>query len=352
MDGARDRASSLLAELGFDWGSDHLRFELAPRGRAHRPAVHRAARLDRTRPPATAPDGTCAWTRLEATLDGAGEESLKAISDDWRRHYDEYARRGFPATAPIPGAAADTGVGESRAVELGLRARACIVTGASRGIGRATALALAGEGASVLLRRAQSADAGRSGARVRRRGWPAGDVRARRHRSRRRRSRRHGVPRAVRPDRRSGQQRRHQLGPLARGADRRGLAGAVGAERDGADAADAGGRAGDGPERLGPDRQRLLVVGQAAGKAEHGVLGDQGGRALAVARVRRPVRVRGRAGQRGHAGPGREPICGWRPAGWPIRPPRRRGSAGTRRSRPPRAVSRSDASAPSRRSPR
>ena len=36
-------------------------------------------------------------------------------------------------------------------MELGLRARACIVTGASRGVGRATALALAGEGASVLL---------------------------------------------------------------------------------------------------------------------------------------------------------------------------------------------------------
>jgi 3-oxoacyl-[acyl-carrier protein] reductase len=36
-------------------------------------------------------------------------------------------------------------------VELGLRSRACIVTGASRGIGRATALGLAGEGASVLL---------------------------------------------------------------------------------------------------------------------------------------------------------------------------------------------------------
>jgi 3-oxoacyl-[acyl-carrier protein] reductase len=36
-------------------------------------------------------------------------------------------------------------------VELGLRARACIVTGASRGIGRATAVALASEGASVLL---------------------------------------------------------------------------------------------------------------------------------------------------------------------------------------------------------
>ena len=36
-------------------------------------------------------------------------------------------------------------------MELGLRARACIVTGASRGVGRATALALAGEGASILL---------------------------------------------------------------------------------------------------------------------------------------------------------------------------------------------------------
>jgi 3-oxoacyl-[acyl-carrier protein] reductase len=36
-------------------------------------------------------------------------------------------------------------------VDLGLRDRACIVTGSSRGIGRATALGLAREGASVLL---------------------------------------------------------------------------------------------------------------------------------------------------------------------------------------------------------
>jgi 3-oxoacyl-[acyl-carrier protein] reductase len=36
-------------------------------------------------------------------------------------------------------------------VDVGLSERACIVTGASRGIGRAAALGLAGEGASVLL---------------------------------------------------------------------------------------------------------------------------------------------------------------------------------------------------------
>jgi 3-oxoacyl-[acyl-carrier protein] reductase len=36
-------------------------------------------------------------------------------------------------------------------VDLGLRGRACVVTGASRGIGRATALMLCAEGANVLL---------------------------------------------------------------------------------------------------------------------------------------------------------------------------------------------------------
>ena len=38
-----------------------------------------------------------------------------------------------------------------RPMDLGLRDRACIVTGASGGIGRATAMTLAGEGAVVLL---------------------------------------------------------------------------------------------------------------------------------------------------------------------------------------------------------
>ena len=49
-------------------------------------------------------------------------------------------------------------------MDLGLRDRACIVTGASGGIGRATAASLAREGASVLLRRPARGDAGRRGA--------------------------------------------------------------------------------------------------------------------------------------------------------------------------------------------
>ena len=36
-------------------------------------------------------------------------------------------------------------------MDLGLRDRVCVITGASRGIGRATAVALAGEGAALLL---------------------------------------------------------------------------------------------------------------------------------------------------------------------------------------------------------
>jgi 3-oxoacyl-[acyl-carrier protein] reductase len=58
-------------------------------------------------------------------------------------------------------------------MDLGLRDRACIVTGASGGIGRAVSASLAGEGASVLLvgRRAETlasvaADCGRVGSRA------------------------------------------------------------------------------------------------------------------------------------------------------------------------------------------
>ena len=90
-------------ELAFEWGEDQLRFELAP-------AAGGGTDLGFTVLLGTADkaarDGA-GWAvclaRLEAALGGAGEPQLKAISDGWRQYYDEYAGRGFPATAPIPG---------------------------------------------------------------------------------------------------------------------------------------------------------------------------------------------------------------------------------------------------------
>ena len=77
-------------------------------------------------------------------------------------------------------------------MDLGLEGRACVVTGASRGIGRETARLLCAEGANVLLvardeerlaRAAEEADGGR-----RRGRRPGRSARPRRHRRRRRRA--------------------------------------------------------------------------------------------------------------------------------------------------------------------
>ena len=154
-------------------------------------------------------------------------------------------RRRPPKTAARPSGPA----GRTRGMDLGLQGKACIVTGATRGIGRETARMLRAEGAHVL-------SVARSGRRGR---LPA--------------------PTSPNPDdaaaivaacverfgdrRRARQQRRHELRALAGGAQRRGLAVAVGAARHGPDAAHARGRAADGRPRRRADRQRLLVGGQA-----------------------------------------------------------------------------------------
>ena len=125
-------------------------------------------------------------------------------------------------------------------MDLGLAGRACVVTGASRGIGRATARMLCAEGASVLLvargaeRLAEAADECAAAARDDGRAESlaldvtepdAGERIVARG------------ERALRPPRRARQQRRHRALARPRGRPRGGLVRGLGAERDGADAA-------------------------------------------------------------------------------------------------------------------
>ena len=69
-------------------------------------------------------------------------------------------------------------------MDLGLRDRACIVTGGSRGIGRATARRLAAEGASVLLVGRDEAALAEAAAPLRRRRGTGRGAGAGRHRGR------------------------------------------------------------------------------------------------------------------------------------------------------------------------
>ena len=90
-------------ELGFYWGEDHLRFELAPAGDGTGTDLRLTVLLDSA---AKAARDGAGWAvclqSLDALLSGAGEDEVKRITDGWRVHYEEYAGRGFPATAPIP----------------------------------------------------------------------------------------------------------------------------------------------------------------------------------------------------------------------------------------------------------
>ena len=90
-------------------------------------------------------------------------------------------------------------------MDLGLEGKVCVVTGASRGIGRATAERLSAEGGHVLLVARDEAELARGRRGVRR---ERGLHRLRRHRPRRRRADHRDVRRADGRHRRARQQRR------------------------------------------------------------------------------------------------------------------------------------------------
>ena len=144
-------------------------------------------------------------------------------------------------------------------MNLGLEGRVCVVTGGTRGIGAATVRMLAQEGATVL-------SVARSGADVEL------DVTAP-DAGERLLEACPGPPWALVNN--AG----HEPGARARRPHRRRLAGAVGAARDGADAAHARARARDGGRRRRPDRERELVVRAApVGPARRVLLGHEGRR--------------------------------------------------------------------------
>jgi uncharacterized protein YndB with AHSA1/START domain len=90
--------------LAFWWGEDHLRFDLAPAEGGVQTDLKFTVLLGTE--DKAARDGA-GWhvclDRLAARLDGRPPGFDHGVNEGWRAVYEEYERRGFPATAPIPG---------------------------------------------------------------------------------------------------------------------------------------------------------------------------------------------------------------------------------------------------------
>ena len=106
-----DTASTMLGEVteldpprrfSFLWGEDHLHFALEPIEDGAACVLLFTVELDSA--DKAARDGAGWHTSLDGLERRLAGAQVAPLSDDdsWKDHYEEYKRRGFPATAPLP----------------------------------------------------------------------------------------------------------------------------------------------------------------------------------------------------------------------------------------------------------
>ena len=88
--------------LVFTWGDDELTFELAEADGGSACRLTFSVALDAADKAARDAAGWEQCLDMLATVVSGGEPPRPSPRDDWQVYYDEYRRRGLPATAPIP----------------------------------------------------------------------------------------------------------------------------------------------------------------------------------------------------------------------------------------------------------
>lgn len=91
--------------FAFTWGEDELDFELRPGEGGSGCVLRLTVGLgDREKAARDGAGWRVCLDQLERGLPGAPTQATGSEpTSEWRSYYEEYRRRGFPATAPIPG---------------------------------------------------------------------------------------------------------------------------------------------------------------------------------------------------------------------------------------------------------
>lgn len=90
--------------LAFTWGDDELTFELESRDQGSGCRLSLTVRLDGAEKAARDAAGweVCLDELEKVAARGSGTQPGTSPSGEWREYYDEYRRRGLPASAPVP----------------------------------------------------------------------------------------------------------------------------------------------------------------------------------------------------------------------------------------------------------